>query len=497
MHLLKKYLPLLIIVVYFGLQLPFLKADPDGAVDPYTRGAWTDEGLYASQVKNLVNHGTFDIKENSTFVRGPLLNIIQLPFFLIFGTNLLVARLITLLMTLLVLFLFLREDRLRNFGVFLSLFTLFEFHIFQFAHYAIAEMVCINFIMLGLYFLLKAEKMDKSKGKTKMILLSAMFMFFCYASKIQFLYVAAILPVTTFFHALSLSFKERKLVKKHYTMFAWSFAFSLAFALFYYLLWYLPNKEFYNYVMASESGGRYHSTYGELKLDTQFNWEHLLWIKELKVFILHFFIVLGLALVFFIVKKKKAVHSLIATFSLIWILLELHKIPMWYLPNRYLLSLFFGCGVFVSSFYSEIIGYFNNIKFEVTALALVFGIYNFTYYSDAFQRRTYQMSTVNEYLAKYDLKDRPVIGPWASSFCWENKAITLPVWNNYFNWKDPIAKYNPAVVISESDEKESDNTYKSQGIDLQKISDSSRSFEVWNYKIGVYWIGKAKKEVGN
>jgi 4-amino-4-deoxy-L-arabinose transferase-like glycosyltransferase len=487
-HFQKKYLPLIIIVIYFCLQLPFLKADPDTIVDPNTRGAWTDEGLYASQIKNLVNHGTFDLKENSTFVRGPVFNIIQLPFFFIFGTNLLVARIITLLATLLVLTLFLKEEKLRNFGIFLSLFALLEFHIFQFAHYALSEMICIDFIMLSLYFLLKVTQNDDRKKKLLMILLSSLFIFLCYATKIQYLYVAAILPVTTFLIAFATTVGERKIMRRQYSLFALSVLFSMGFIVIYYLLWYLPNKEFYDYVMASESGGRYQSTYQGLKGVAQYNWEHLLWIKELKVLISHFFVVFILAMIFFIFKKKNAVHSVIALFSLMWVMLELHKIPMSYLPNRYLLSLFFASAVFISAFYSELTFYFKKIKFVFFILSIAFGIYNLSMYNDALTRRSYQISAVNEYLSKYDLKEKPVIGAWASAFCWNNKAITFPVWNNYFNWKDPIITYKPAVVVSESDENESDATYRNQGIDLNKLSDSNRIFNVRDYKIALYWI---------
>ena len=372
-----------------------------------------DEGLYASQIKNLVNHGVFNLKENSTFVRGPVFNVVQLPFFLIFGTNLLVARLITLLLTLLALFLFLKDEKFRSFGIFLSLFALIEFHIFQFAHYALAEMVCIDFIMLGLYFLLKAIDREEGKGTMRMLLLASLFMLLCYATKIQFLYVAALIPVTTFFMAVSTSVKERKLTTKHYAVFAWSFLFSIAFAALYYLLWYLPNKEFYDYVMASESAGRYNATFALMKLDVQFNWEHLLWIKDLKVLISHFFVALGLSLFFFLLKKKKAVHAVIALFSLSWIIIELYKIPMLYLPNRYLLSLFFAMGVFISAFYAELTIYFKKIKYLLFAIAIAFGIYNLSYYKEALSRRSYQLTAVNDYMSNYDLKEKPVIGVWA------------------------------------------------------------------------------------
>ncbi len=488
MHILKKFLPLIILVIYFGLQLPFLKADPDTVVDINTRGAWTDEGLYASQVKNLVNHGTFDLKENSTFVRGPVFNIIQLPFFLIFGTSLLVARLITIMLTLFVLFLFLKEKKLWNFSVFLLLFVLLEFHIFQFTHYAMVEMMCVDFIMLGLLFFLKTENNFSLRTNLPKIFLASLFMFLCYGAKIQYLYVAAILPITSFFNALVLSVKERKIKWQHYSNFTWFFVFSVGFVLTYYFLWYIPNKEFYDFVMSNESGGRYGATFVSIRRDALFNWIHVFFVSEYKVFIVHFFVILALAIVLFIAKKKKTIHSQIALFSFIWIIIELHKVPMLYLPNRYIISLFFASGVFISSFYSALDIYFKKIKLLIFAIAIAFGIYNLSFYKDAMERKSYQLVAINEYLSNYDLKERPVIGAWASSFCWQNKAVTFPVWNNYFNWKDPVKSFKPSLVISETNEAESDNSYKSQNIDLNKLSDSIRTFDVWRYKINVFWI---------
>ena len=103
----------LILFLLLLCHIPFLGADPDTLVDIDTRGAWSDEGLYSSQIRNLVNHHTFNIKENTTFIRGPLLNIIQLPFFYFFGSKLIVCRLITLISILICLisFSFYKENK--------------------------------------------------------------------------------------------------------------------------------------------------------------------------------------------------------------------------------------------------------------------------------------------------------------------------------------------------------------------------------------------------
>jgi hypothetical protein len=490
MLLIKKYLPLIIVVIYLILQLPFLTADPETNVEPLMRGAWTDEGLYASQIRNFVDHGNFDLKENTTFLRGPVYNIIQLPFFFAFGTSLLVNRLIVLLITLFVLYLFLREKKFRDFGIFLSLFALLQFRIFHFIHFGMPEMICVDFVLLSLFFFLKIVDQQNEKKKILMTFYSSLFLFLCYATKIQYLYVAAIAPITLFFLSLADSINERKVGWPQYKIFTWSFIFSLGFAAVYYFAWYLPNKDFYDYIMTSETGGRYSNTFKEIRLVAQFNYEHVLWVKELKAFIVHFYIVLAVSILFFIIKRKRTPLSIIALFSIIWVIIEIHKIPGIYIPYRYLISLFFAAGVFVASIYSAVSSHFKIIKIFIFIIAITLGIYNFKFYFDSVKARTYNLTSVNDYMATYDVKNKIVIGPWASSVCWKSKSTTKPVWNKYLNWEDPINKFKPIAIVSEIGETDSDLAYKNQGINLDSISDSCKVFDVWNVKIGVYWVNQ-------
>ena len=85
------------------------------------------------------------------------------------------------------------------------------------------------------------------------------------------------------------------------------------------------------------------------------------------------------------------------------------------------------------------------------------------------------------------------MGSWAPSFTWKANSVTKPVWMGYFNSDQPLDRFQPAIVISELDESESDKAYISQGIDLQSKSDSVRVFRVWRYDIGIYWIRNSIK----
>src|SRR5665213_926681 len=86
-------------ILFLLFQLPFLHADPAEGVS-WSRGPWTDEGLYLSQIRNAINHGHLNINESDCLLKTPLFNLIMYPLFLLFGTKLMVARCFVMLTTL-------------------------------------------------------------------------------------------------------------------------------------------------------------------------------------------------------------------------------------------------------------------------------------------------------------------------------------------------------------------------------------------------------------
>jgi len=483
----KMYLYLLLILL-FAMHLPFLDADPDSLVDINTRGAWTDEGLYSSQIRNFVNGYGFDLEENSTFVRGPVFNIIQLPFFYIFGTKLIVGRLIVLVLTFLTILLFARLKNYETFTFFVSIITLTQFHIFQFTHYALAEMLCIDFVLLGLYFLIKFYQGERKK--ILLLFFSSMMIFLSYSTKIQYLYALAILPLTVFVISLQKCFLGKSRVKKELIINFWTTGFSILFLGIYFLVWYLPNSEFYNYVMFREAFQRFPEKLAQYPGAIKFSFLHILWIKELKIYLLIFFFSV-LLLILSIFKKNIIKPSFVPlVFMIIWILIELHKIPMNYLPYRYLLSLIFVIGIFVSLIFSSLAKINSGFKITLIIAVLLIGIYNTSFNYNAFSRRTHDLKNTNKYLLKHDLSGKTILGPWTASVSWETKAKTLPVWNNFLNFESPIKKHNPILVISEKNESESDKAYSTQNIKLEEISDSIKNYKIWRYDVNLFWINK-------
>ncbi|MFH0865666.1 MAG: hypothetical protein V1904_05700 [Bacteroidota bacterium] len=488
MNQFKKYFPFIILLVFLILHLPFLTSDPDPETEPDMRGAYTDEGLYTSQIRNLINQGHFGMKENSTFVRGPVFNIVQLPFFFVLGTNLWVSRMVILLLTLITIYVFLRDEKLKLFAVFLVLFSYCEYHIFQFSHYGMAEMVCVNFLLLGIYFLYKCYNDTVQKNKLVKLLIASFFVFLCYASKIQYLYVVVLLPATSFIMSVRESIICRKFSFIHYRLFLSASAFGIFFIVIYYLLWFLPNREFYTYIMTNETNERIPGTIGEIRKVADFNYTHIFWVNNLKIYLIHTYIVIAAVFLFIFFRNKRNSFFVIAVFAMVWIISELHKVPMKYLPYRYLISMLFAGGVFVSASYAGFTEYFPKFKKWLFLIAFGFTVYFMIFNFSSFQRRTWEIKAVNNYFAQYDLSNEKVIGAWAPSCCWQNNALTMPVWYNYFNWKDPVNVYKPAVIITESDEKDADYNYKNQNIDLFQISDSVRQFSIWKYKLNVFWM---------
>ena len=95
-NILRKYLTpkwglLLLSLIYFSLQIPFIKADPDIQIS-WSRGANTDEGLHASQIRNFINHGKLGLQESDNFIKTPLFGVYLFAPIALFDSSLSVAR---------------------------------------------------------------------------------------------------------------------------------------------------------------------------------------------------------------------------------------------------------------------------------------------------------------------------------------------------------------------------------------------------------------------
>ena len=122
-----------------------------------------------------------------------------------------------------------------------------------------------------------------------------------------------------------------------------------------------------------------------------------------------------------------------------------------------------------------------------TCIIILFGI-NAWQYRAALERRTYVIRDLNYYLAERVKPGELVLGTWAPSLTWESGSRAIPVWNNFLNYQDPVKQFNPRVVISEKDEQESEQAYRSQGISLEALSDSTKSARIGQWDVVIYWM---------
>jgi hypothetical protein len=480
-----------ILFILLGLlflsHLPFIEADPDRNM-AVGRGPFTDEGLNTIQIRNWVNHGTLDLSECDNLLKTPLLGFPLALTYTVFGTGHIVSRLHVLVLLFLALLMIGLDKKHRWIIIVLSLISLFQYQVFQSSHFSMAEMLSVASVLLSIHFLARSFDPEFSqKKKYLQAIASGLFLSFAYYFKIQFLYLIIMLPAAM----TILWFATKFLVRKAIIRQGFAIASTLLFFLLLYLFaWYLPNKEAYDYMMVHQSGGfdlsektgeyiRFNLTYHFLR--GWFQW--------------FVYIFLALLVMGFIILKRSTSRRYTVLFfsSLVWFLLELHKLTMVYLPTRYQVSLMVSMGLLMSVVSCELRSWPNaraRLVFKVlTAGALIIMVViNGYHYTDTLRHRTFAIRDTNNYLAKTLDPDDVVLGAWAPSLTWESRAKALPVWNNFLNYQDPVNKFQPRMVIAETDEQDSEQAWSSQGISLQEISDSTKTVKIGHWVVEIYWL---------
>lgn len=479
----------LLLALLFLAHLPFLNADPDSLLSLNTRGAWTDEGLYTAQLRDFINHGGFDLHNNNGFIITPVLQFILFPFYYIFGTDMITGRVVALLFTIGVLFVVSGNRQLRLPALFYLLLVALQFHYFQFCHYSMGEIFAVNMILLTIFALAKFEEHIGHPEKLRWLLLAVFFSFLAWGIKVQFAYIAVLVPATMLLKAWSDPRKLRNIRKEYYKAFGISVLFTFAFALVYFGAWYLPHQEFYHYIMNYETSERFKSSITELLQVYRFNFRHIIWVPELwPLLLITLAALIGLSAAKLRNFRNRPI-PLALIFALIWLLLEQHKIAMIYLPTRYFLSLIAAAGIVSSISLGLLIKNHVSTIRMVLPVVLFIAIWNLTFVYRSWQRRTYDIQAVQTYLEKSTLDgNSPMLGIWAYTLAADSKAPTIGIRHNYLNDKDPIRTYHPQLVITEFNQAESDSAWARQGIDLAAISDSVRRFKVWRYDLDLYWI---------
>lgn len=511
LNYLRKYLTpkwglLLLSLVYFSLQIPFIKADPDIQIS-WSRGANTDEGLHASQIRNFLNHGNLGLQESDNFIKTPLFGVYLFAPIALFGSSLSVARWAVIVPFLLLM---LWVSWKNSYHVKLLLFFIpmvfLEYHIFTFAHFSLAEIPSTIFIFSGI--LLFAQPLNNNKIWQRGIGLALLFSM-AYLFKIQFLYILPIVPLLliVYFFRTGRPFRWEKYKNNiHIKALYFSSVLMVFIFLTYFLVWYLPNQEFYNYVMLDQTTNRFAYYFD---LPDHFRWinKNIFLEKKLQpvTVLFYFSFPVGVLLCFrktsIFAKKSSRFYKKIFLGLSLWLLLEFHKLTMMYLPTRYLVSLIFCMAAINSLVVFEIFrlllqpnrsaGLAKKYQKWVFIPSVIFAtvlFFNLKNYQNAYERRTYDIRKINQYLAQYEFGDQPIIGAWAPSLTWKTEAKTYPVWKDYFNDKNILTEQKPIIIISELDESDSNQTYQSQNIQIDQHADSIRYFHIHNFKLKILWM---------
>lgn len=489
MNKLKWIVPALLAGI-FMLHLPFVEADPDKNIS-FSRGPFTDEGLNSIQLRNFIDHGYLDIAECDNLLKTPAFNLLLAAPYALFGTDLQVGRLTVLILALSMVFLFSKFKKMRWIAIIFTLLVLLQYHVFQFSHFALAEILSSLVIILsiGVYFF--ARKQENENKKRKWVLISVLLLSISYYLKIQFIYVVA-LP---FIACLLESFTADPDRENRSPLLVPMIGGMLGPALVYLLVWYLPNFSTYNFMMSHQSGtfGISDQTYNILR----FNIEHLFLKGPVLVFSIFYPVSLIIGIVL-LRMKPTGKFFILFTAAVAWNIIESHKLLMVYLPTRYQLSMIISAGFTISIVLGELLEMRYRAKanlrrisrFAAVFVALLILSINSFHYSRIFQNRSFQIREVNSYIAENTRPGDVVIGAWAPSFTWDSDNRSFPVWDGFLNYKDPVKKYRPLAVISEPDEEDSNQAYTDQGIDLDSVSDSTRTFKIGQWDVSVFWLNK-------
>ncbi len=414
----------------------------------------------------------------------------QFFWFSFLGISYIKARLFTLFVVLTVLFVSAQIHKYYIALVNIILAAILTIQpVFNYSHYSIAEMCSGIFILSGIIFLTEATlKKDVKYAIVSGILLSCSWLF-----KIQFIYI---LPAT--FATLIIIFFYRIITTKSYDIASGKVLFSflvtagIFFGIFM-LCWKMPNSDFFDYVMKDQTSERWvpqSELYDYLDKMYEYYFKNELFKPSVQIF--YAAILAGLVLLFFNHNNR---YSLLFFFASFWFISELHKLKMYYLPVRYLVSLFLSGGFIVAIvlkelFFNEIHHYFLKmfLKF-ISFTGLIFLLYhNILSYQNQYQARTFSIKKINEYFSGFHFDKRPVVGAWAASLTWESNALTLPVWNNYFDIDSVLKKHNPKIIITEIDEADSGQAYLSKDINYEINADSILLKKIDNWNIKIVWL---------
>ena len=487
---------LLIFSGLVALQLPFLKADADLTLS-WSRGPFTDEGLYTSQVRNALITGRLDLEESVGVMKEPLFSALEWLALRTFGDTMVVGRLAVMLLASLVLALLAGGASPFAWAVRIGIIVAgLGYFVFNYSHLAMAEVLSAVTVLAGLRLLF--DRLQGAGGWT--LVLAGLLMFLAYALKFQYVYVALV-PALAFAIALVLDrFSGADRQARLASDLIASLVVAGGFAALYYAAWVAPLTEVFDRLVMNEVWSRagqspggadtLHVIAGNLRaigLDYR-NWPLLLPIPLA--------LVLGVRGWTRSADEPSQRRQLIALLAppTAWLLVELHKLALGYLPSRYLVPLYLALAMTCAA---AMVGGWLSGQHRPLRVVRVLGVSvlvavlaaNLGFYVSAALGRTFQIHNAQTtFAADGRWRRRVVMGQWAPSLFWGTGAITLPIAPD----RDHaiLARFRPTGLVAEVNQTDGSDasaaTFARDGIDLRALAAEAYLVRVAYWDIGVF-----------
>ncbi len=472
----------LLLLAFVVSQACFLEADPDISMATGSRAAWTDDGILLCQVRNYLNGHGFDLLESDGFLKAPVYSFIQGSSMAVFGCDQVVARTTVLCLVVLSVLALCLNTTSRPFAVvlLLSTFTLIPVH--QHSHLALAEMAAISFVLIAGLFLVKYFQ----ESKPFWMLLSQLAILLTIGIKIQFLYLV-ISPALCWWVVTKTSDSYANTRTNHMRMVVSSVIASFVLLMIYFMVF----KEEWIVFQQAQSGSL---LWDSISWDSfRNNCTAYLFRKKMTLFALFFLISLIVFCNLIFNRNRRGIISVWSIFSLFWFLLELHKLPMDYLPMRYMVSFYMAMGLFSSAVLVDLwfAGLFPRIRAFSFGLLVLVSMVNVYVLARAYSERTYQLKSIQERIVLGLKQDDVVVGPWAPALTWGSKCRSFPVWSG-FSSSDQIKRTgSPTVVMSEKGSLDSDFDWTDLlAGELEVVADSVTYSNIADWRVGVFWLNR-------
>jgi hypothetical protein len=488
-------------LIFIGLvlvQLPFLSADADVGLG-FSRGPYTDEGLYTAQVRNAMVTGHLDLAEADGVLKNPLYAFGAWGVLATFGDTMVTLR------TAIVLgFAALLAGLAAGSGGFSRLLWvaipvgLLSYYPFHYGHLALAEMPSCAATLAALYLLHRRL----SGGSAWTLVSSGLLMLVAYALKIQFAYVAAIPPITFAVAIVLRWLSGLPVARRAWVDFFASIGIAAAFFALYLAVWVLPNLALFS-VVTDQVAAR-SSSLAQIPKTIWINTKAIL--KEPGVWPLLLLFALGAVTALREWRATKAdATARLAWIALVapplgWLAIEAHKLTLNYMPSRYFVSLLVALALLGAAGFATRRGPMfalrrgagggtgdgerGGMRVACLGVLLLAVLINAGLYAKALKGRQYAIHDAQTtFAANGQWRGKLAMGPWAPSLFWGSGAITKPIWHPGFNDRNILARFKPTAIVTEPDQGDSSQALSADGITLPPAAEMSTHVGKWDLRV--------------